>query len=152
MRLSFIPSYTTFGYISPFTSTWAPRTKDAIERLQPEYIKQRLDTLKVIMDTGVRISSVRDTVSGDSVLFLEGTNGVSFYYPRYADGKYAIKVRQWLAYLPLPGWLFASISSSGTPPLSPTGASGQEVLRKINRPGLQSANSASGCLRLRNTL
>jgi hypothetical protein len=70
----------------------AARTKDAIERLQPDYVKQHLDNLKALVDTGVRVSVERDSVSGDTVLFLQGTNGVSLYYPRYADGMYAINV------------------------------------------------------------
>jgi hypothetical protein len=72
----------------------AARTKDAIERLQPDYIKQHLDSLKAFLDTGVRVSVERDSVSGDSVLFFQGANGVSLYYPRYAEGKYAINVLQ----------------------------------------------------------
>jgi hypothetical protein len=72
----------------------AARTKDAIERLQPDYIKQHQDSLKAILDTGVHISVQRDSVSGDTALFFEGTNGVSLYYPRYVDGKYAINVLQ----------------------------------------------------------
>ena len=72
----------------------AARTKDAIERLQPDYIKQHLDNLKAFLDTGVRVSVERDSVSGDTVLFLQGTDGVSLYYPRYADGEYAINVLQ----------------------------------------------------------
>ena len=72
----------------------AARTKDAITRLQPEYIKQHLDNLKALVDTGVHVSVERDSVSGDMVLSLQGTDGVSLYYPRYADGKYAINVLQ----------------------------------------------------------
>jgi hypothetical protein len=70
----------------------AARTRDAIERLQPDYVKQHLDNLKALVDTGVRVSVERDSVSGDTVLFLQGTNGVSLYKPRYADGMYAINV------------------------------------------------------------
>ncbi len=72
----------------------AARTKDAIERLQPDYVKQHLDSLKALVDTGVRVSVERDGVSGDTVLFLQGSNGVSLYYPRYMNGKYAINVLQ----------------------------------------------------------
>jgi hypothetical protein len=72
----------------------AVRTKDAIERLQPDYIKQHLDTLKALVDTGVRVSVERDSVSGDTVLFLQGTNGASLYYPRYINGKCEINVMQ----------------------------------------------------------
>jgi hypothetical protein len=72
----------------------AARTRDAIERLQPDYIKQHLDNLKALVDTGVRVSVERDNVSGDTVLFLQGTTGVSLYYPRYMNGKYAINVMQ----------------------------------------------------------
>jgi hypothetical protein len=28
------------------------------------------------------------------VLFFQGTNGVSLYYPRYVDGRYALNVSQ----------------------------------------------------------
>jgi hypothetical protein len=72
----------------------ASRTKDAIERLQPDYIKQHLDNLKALLDTGVSISVERDQLSGDTVLFFQGTDGVSLYYPRYVDGKYAVNVSQ----------------------------------------------------------
>ena len=72
----------------------AARTKDAIERLQPDYIKQHLDNLKALLDTGVSISVERDQFSGDTVLFFQGTNGVSLYYPRYVGGRYALNVSQ----------------------------------------------------------
>jgi hypothetical protein len=72
----------------------AARTKDAIERLQPDYIKQHLGNLKALLDTGVSISVERNQLFGDTVLFFQGTNGVSLYYPRYVDGKYAINVLQ----------------------------------------------------------
>jgi hypothetical protein len=72
----------------------AARTRDAIERLQPDYIKQHLDNLKALLDTGVSISVERDQLSGDTVLFFQGTNGVSLYYPRYVDGRYALNVSQ----------------------------------------------------------
>jgi hypothetical protein len=72
----------------------AARSKDAIERLQPDYIKQHLSNLKALLDTGVRISVERDHLSGDTVLFFQGTNGASLYYPRYVDGKYAINELQ----------------------------------------------------------
>lgn len=72
----------------------AARSKDAIDRLQPYYIKQHLDNLKALLDTGVSISVERDQLSGDTVLFFQGANGVSLYYPRYVDGKYAINVSQ----------------------------------------------------------
>jgi hypothetical protein len=70
----------------------AARTKDAIERLQPDYVKQHLDNLKALVDTGVRVSVERDSDSGDTVLFLQGTNGISLYKPHYVDGMYAINV------------------------------------------------------------
>jgi hypothetical protein len=72
----------------------AARSKDAIERLQPDYIKQHLGNLKAFLDTGVSISVERDQLSGDTVLFFQGTNGVSLYYPRYVDGRYALNVSQ----------------------------------------------------------
>jgi hypothetical protein len=72
----------------------AARTKDAIERLHPDYIKQHLSNLKALLDTGVSISVERDQLSGDTVLFFQGINGVSLYYPRYVDGRYALNVSQ----------------------------------------------------------
>ncbi len=70
------------------------RTKDAIARLQPDYIREHLENLKAFLDTGIRVSVQRDNLSGDTVLRLEGANGVSLYYPRYTDGKYSINVLQ----------------------------------------------------------
>jgi len=72
----------------------AARTKDAIARLQPNYIREHLENLKAFLDTGIRVSVERDNLSGDTVLRLEGANGVSLYYPRCADGKYSINVLQ----------------------------------------------------------
>jgi hypothetical protein len=72
----------------------AARTKDAIARLQPDYIREHLENLKAFLDTGIRVSVERDNLSGDTVLRLQGANGVSLYYPRYTDGKYSINVLQ----------------------------------------------------------
>ena len=72
----------------------AVRTKDAIARLQPDYIREHLENLKAFLDTGIRVSVQRDNLSGDTVLRLEGENGVSLYYPRCTDGKYSINVLQ----------------------------------------------------------
>ena len=72
----------------------AARTKDAIARLQPDYIREHLENLKAFLDTGIRVSVERDNLSGDTVLCLEGTNGASLYYPRCTDGKYSINVFQ----------------------------------------------------------
>lgn len=72
----------------------AARTKDAVARLQPDYIREHLENLKAFLDTGIRVSVERDNLSGDTVLRLEGTNGVSLYYPRCIDGKYSINVLQ----------------------------------------------------------
>jgi hypothetical protein len=72
----------------------AARTKDAIGRLQPDYIREHLENLKALLDTGIRVSVQRENLSGDTVLRLEGTNGVSLYYPRCTDGKYSINVLQ----------------------------------------------------------
>ncbi|SRR5260221_10197381 len=72
----------------------AVRTKDAIARLQPDYIREHLENLKAFLDTGIRVSVQRDNLSGDTVLRLEGANGVSLYYPRCTDGKYSINVLQ----------------------------------------------------------
>jgi hypothetical protein len=71
-----------------FMEHMAARAEDALGRIQ------YLDTVKPFLDTGVHVSIVRDRVSGDTVLFFEGTNGVSLYYPRYTDGKYTINVLQ----------------------------------------------------------
>ena len=72
----------------------AARTEDAIARLQPDYIREHLENLKAFLDTGIRVSVQRDNLSGDTVLRLEGANGVSLYYPRCTDGKYSINVLQ----------------------------------------------------------
>ena len=72
----------------------AARTKDAIARLQPDYIREHLENLKAFLDTGIRVSVERDNVSGDTVLRLEGASGASLYYPRCTDGKYSINVLQ----------------------------------------------------------
>jgi hypothetical protein len=72
----------------------AAKTKDAIARLQPDYIREHLENLKAFLDTGIRVSVERDNVSGDTVLRLQGTGGVSLYYPRCTDGKYSINVLQ----------------------------------------------------------
>jgi len=72
----------------------AARTKDAIARLQPDYIREHLENLKAFLDTGIRVSVERDNLSGDTVLRLQGANGVSLYYPRCTDGKYSINVLQ----------------------------------------------------------
>jgi hypothetical protein len=68
-------------------------TKDAVERLQPDYIKQHLDSLKAFVDTGVSVSVVRDS-DGDTTLYFQGRPGVSLFKPRYSSGKYAISVSQ----------------------------------------------------------
>jgi len=72
----------------------AARTKDAIARLQPDYIREHLENLKAFLDTGIRVSVERDNLSGDTLLRLQGANGVSLYYPRCTDGKYSINVLQ----------------------------------------------------------
>jgi hypothetical protein len=71
----------------------ALHTKDALERLQSEYIKEHLDTLKAFVNTGVTVSVVRDS-EGDSTLYFQGRPGVSLFNPRYSSGKYAISVLQ----------------------------------------------------------
>jgi hypothetical protein len=50
----------------------AARTKDAIARLQPDYIREHLENLKAFLDTGIRVSVERDNLSGDTVLRLQG--------------------------------------------------------------------------------
>jgi hypothetical protein len=71
----------------------ALHTKDALERLQSEYIKEHLDTLKAFVNTGVTVSVVRDS-EGDTTLYFQGRPGVSLFNPRYSGGKYAISVLQ----------------------------------------------------------
>ncbi len=69
----------------------ALQTKDALERLQSDYIKEHLDTLKAFVNTGVTVSVVRDS-EGDTTLYFQGRPGVSLFKPRYSSGKYAISV------------------------------------------------------------
>ena len=71
----------------------ALHTKDALERLQSDYIKQHLDTLKAFIDTGVTVSVLCDS-DGDTTLCFQGRPGVSLFKPRYSSGKYAISVLQ----------------------------------------------------------
>ncbi len=67
----------------------ALHTKDALERLQSDYIKEHLDTLKALVDTGVTVSVMHDS-DGDTTLYFQGRPGVSLFKPRYSSGKYAI--------------------------------------------------------------
>jgi hypothetical protein len=69
------------------------QAKDAFGRLQPDYIKEHLDTLKAFVNTGVTVSVVRDS-DGDTTLYFQGRPGVSLFKPRYSSGKYAISVLQ----------------------------------------------------------
>jgi hypothetical protein len=69
------------------------QTKDALGRLQPDYIKEHLDTLKAFVNTGVTVSVVHDS-DGDTTLYFQGRPGVSLFKPRYSSGKYAISVLQ----------------------------------------------------------
>ncbi len=71
----------------------ALHTKDALERLQSEYIKEHLETLKAFVNTGVTVSVVRDS-AGDTTLYFHGRPGVSLFKPRYSSGKYAVSVLQ----------------------------------------------------------
>jgi hypothetical protein len=71
----------------------ALHTRDALERLQSEYIKEHLDPLKAFVNTGVTVSVVRDS-EGDTTLYFQGRPGVSLFKPRYSSGKYAISVLQ----------------------------------------------------------
>ena len=68
-------------------------TKDALERLQLEYIKEHLGSLKAFVNTGVTVSVVHDS-EGDTTLYFQGRPGVSLFKPRYSSGKYAISVLQ----------------------------------------------------------
>ena len=67
--------------------------KDALERLQSEYIKEHWGSLKAFVNTGVTVSVVRDS-EGDTTLYFQGRPGVSLFKPRYSSGKYAISVLQ----------------------------------------------------------
>jgi hypothetical protein len=71
----------------------ALHTTSALERLQPDYIKEHLNNLKAFLDTGVTVSVVRDS-DGDTTLYFQGRPGVSLFKPRYSSGKYAISVLQ----------------------------------------------------------
>jgi hypothetical protein len=64
-----------------------------LERLQSEYIREHLDTLKALVNTGVTVSVVRDS-EGNTTLYFQGRPGVSLFNPRFARGKYAISVLQ----------------------------------------------------------
>jgi hypothetical protein len=68
-------------------------TKDGLERLQSEYIKEHLGSLKAFVNTGVTVSVVHDS-EGDTTLYFQGRPGVSLFKPRYSSGKYAISVLQ----------------------------------------------------------
>jgi hypothetical protein len=71
----------------------ALHTKDALERLQSDYVKEHLDTLKAFVNTGVSVSVMRDS-EGDTTLYFQGRPGVSLSKPRYSSGKYAVSVLQ----------------------------------------------------------
>jgi hypothetical protein len=71
----------------------ALHTNDALKRLQSDYIKEHLDSLKAFVDTGVTVSVVRDS-DGDITLYFQGRSGVSLFKPLYSSGKYAISVLQ----------------------------------------------------------
>jgi hypothetical protein len=70
----------------------AARTAAAMARIQPDSLKQHVQDLKVLLDLGVHFSIAHDTNNGDTVLTLEGGDGVTLYYPRYAGGKYFINI------------------------------------------------------------
>jgi hypothetical protein len=72
----------------------AARTADALARIQPESLRQHVGDLKELLDLGVHFSIAHDTKNGDTVLTLEGGNGVTLYYPRYEAGKYYINIIQ----------------------------------------------------------
>jgi hypothetical protein len=71
----------------------ALHTKDALERLQSDYIKEHSDTLKAFVNTGVSVSVMRDS-EGDTTLYFQGRPGVSLFKPRCSSGKYAVSVLQ----------------------------------------------------------
>ena len=72
----------------------AARTADALARIQPESLQHHVRDLKELLDLGVHFSIAHDTNNGDAVLSLEGSNGVTLYYPRYEAGKYYINIVQ----------------------------------------------------------
>jgi hypothetical protein len=72
----------------------AARTTTALARIQPESLQQRVRDLKALLDLGLHFSVAQDTNNGDMVLTLEGSNGVTLYYPRYEAGKYYINIIQ----------------------------------------------------------
>ena len=72
----------------------AARTAQALQRIQPDELRQHVQLLKDLVDLGVHFSLSHDTVSGDVVLTLEGRDGVTLYYPREVGNKYYINVIQ----------------------------------------------------------
>ena len=72
----------------------AARTAQALQRIQPDELRQHVQLLKDLLDLGVHFSLSHDTVSGDVVLTLEGRDGVTLYYPREVGNKYYINVIQ----------------------------------------------------------
>jgi hypothetical protein len=72
----------------------AARTVQALQRIQPDELRQHVQLLKDLLDLGVHFSLSHDTVSGDVVLTLEGRDGVTLYYPREVGNKYYINVIQ----------------------------------------------------------
>lgn len=72
----------------------AARTATALARIQPDSLQQHVRYLKALLDLGVHFSIAHDTNNGDTVLTLEGGDGVTLYYPRYAGGKYFINIIQ----------------------------------------------------------
>jgi hypothetical protein len=72
----------------------AARTAQALQRIQPDELRQHVQLLKDLVDLGVHFSLSHDTVSGDVLLTLEGRDGVTLYYPREVGNKYYINVIQ----------------------------------------------------------
>ena len=72
----------------------AARTATALARIQADSLQQHVRDLKALLDLGVHFSIAHDTNNGDTVLTLEGGNGVTLYYPRYEAGKYYINISQ----------------------------------------------------------
>ena len=72
----------------------AARTAQALQRIQPDELRQHVQLLKDLLDLGVHFSLSHDTVNGDVLLTLEGRDGVTLYYPREVGNKYYINVIQ----------------------------------------------------------
>ncbi len=67
-------------------------TKDALERLKPDWLQQHTDTLKPLINSGISISTGRDN-DGNIVLFFRGEPGVTWLsHPTFQNGYLTITV------------------------------------------------------------